>query len=141
VGREEAHAAVPVVAEHQLVVGIVEGDVPHAAELGPIGEAFELARQVGRGQRDPADDAGQERVLVGQVEEPPGLVEAVPSLHGDGRAHAARRQLLRELRWQEISLDGGHLVRHPGMLGGDVAPEVDVCVDGARRGGVRQVWR
>src|SRR3989442_6200136 len=93
------------------------------AQLGePLGD-------VGRGEVDPAHDAGDEVGVRGGREEFARLVEARARLHEDRPAHSVRLEQRAQILGAERSADRGELVGQPGIRRAGRVPEVMVRVD------------
>src|SRR5438445_11104622 len=90
------------------------------AQLGePLGD-------VGRGEVDPAHDAGDEVRVRGGREEFTRLVEARARLHEDRPPDAARLQQRAQILWAKWSADRGELVGQPGIRRAGRVPEMMV---------------
>jgi hypothetical protein len=88
-GRKLAQAVDHARLHEPGVVGFALDEVPDALELRVRGDLVELPPDVAARQIDPCDNARDERVRVGQVEQPPRLLDAVARLNEDGSDDAA----------------------------------------------------
>ncbi len=75
----------------QKAVGLGLHDVPQAHELRMVRESANLRLDVRRLQIDPADDASDERVLIGQRQQPARLLQRLADLDGDTRVESRTR--------------------------------------------------
>src|SRR5436190_21063961 len=82
---EQRQAATERRAKHEAIVRLALEDVADADELRAIGKLLELTPRVVRLQIDPADDAGDPRVRVGERQEPARLLERLSRLDRDAR--------------------------------------------------------
>ena len=114
----------------EKVVRLRLHDVADADELRMRGDALELRVDVVRLQIDPADDAGDERMRVGQREQPARFLERLPRLHRDAGVEA-RRAPSRAARRRAGSRAAARAIESSiqPVLGGVVAPEMLVRVD------------
>ena len=113
----------------QEVVRLALHDVSDAHELRVRRERREIGVDRRRLQIDPADDADDERVRVGEGEEPARFLERLPRLHRDARVDAGRGHLAQGVRWQKVAHERRHRAVDPAVLDGVVSPEVLVGVD------------
>ena len=130
---EPRDAAAELGPEHEAVVRLVVNDVTHAHELRMRREALELRGQLRGAQVDPADDALDRGVPLGEREQPLGLLDHLPGLHRDRAVEPGGLQQGSELVGQVVASQRGHGVGHPDVVGRVVAPEVLVGVDAHRQ--------
>ena len=104
---QDLEAAEDVVADDEVVVGLVLGDVPDADELGVVLDLEQLPLAVGAGQVDPADDPGDERVPLGQAERPVVLAGVVLGLDDDRPVDPGRAEQRLQVVGQEVAADRG----------------------------------
>ena len=123
-------------AHEKAVVGLGLRDMTDANELRMPRHGLEIRTHADRLQIDPADDARDERMRVGEREQPARLLGGLPRLHGDARREAGALNRGREILGQKIAAQCRHRVIDPSVLRGVVAPEVLVRVDS--RGRVRR---
>src|SRR3982074_3101390 len=110
-------------------------DVARPCELGAPHQGLQLCAYVRRLQIGPAHHARDERMAVGQLEQPPRLLESLSRLDGDTGVEAGTAQLRLEVGGQEVAPEGGQGSVDPLVLDGVVMPEVLMRVDAARGNG------
>ena len=103
--------------------------MPDAEQPAVRRQLLELHVDLRRLQVDPADDAGDERMQVGEREQPARFVECLQRLDGDAPLEAGAAHLALQVRRGEILLQGLHRVVYPAVLDGIVLPEVLMRVD------------
>ena len=121
--------AAKILAQQELVIGLVLHDVPQADELLASSEAGELACDVAGAEVRPAHDSPHEVELASVSEQPARFLEGLAGLDGDAAVHLERVELRLQVAGGEISAQDLHALADPGVLAGFVAPEVLVCVD------------
>lgn len=122
-------AAEDVGAHVEAVVWFVLGDVADADEFGMFGEGGEVLFDVVGAEIDPADDAFDEFVLVGEFEEPAAFFDGLTGLDGDAAVELGGGEEGLEVGREEITAEAGEFVCHPRVLRGVVLPEVLVCIE------------
>ncbi len=122
-------AAAKVRPQDEVVVGLVVDYVADADQFGMLGESLQLLAEPVRAQIHPADDTLDEGVLFCEFQEPAGFFEVLPGLYGDAAVELNTVQQWLQVVGEEVLLQSLHLVRHPGVLGGAVAPEVLVGIE------------
>src|SRR5712691_9051427 len=132
--REQRQAAAERRPEQKPFVGLALHDVAHADEPAMNGEPFELRACVGRLQVDPAHDAGNEGMRVGERQEPARLLDRLPRLHGNARVESGASHLTLRLRRQRVAPQRCQALVYPAVLGRVVLPEMLVRVDAHGRG-------
>ncbi len=85
-------AGAEVRSQHERVVRLVVDDVADTDELRVPRVSRELVADLRRAQVHPADDAPDERVRVGELQEPLGLLDHLPRLDGDRAVEAGRAE-------------------------------------------------
>ena len=98
--------------------------MPHADELRMGRKRLQLCDRVVRLQIDPADHAGDERMRVGQLEQPARLLERLPRLHGNARVNDCAVHLTPRVGGQEVAPQTRHRLVDPTVLRCVVAPEM-----------------
>ena len=128
VGGELRDAALEILPEHEVIVGLFLDDVADPDEFRVRGETGEVGLDAVGAQVDPADDAFYVGVLIGEAEEPVGFPDHLTGLDGD-RALEAERSLQRgEIVGQPAAVQRGAR-RDPRVLRRVVRPEVLVGVE------------
>jgi hypothetical protein len=95
---EDLQAAENVRSHDEVDVWLVMRDVADATGLGVLAEFEELAFAVSAREIDPADDAGDEVVLVGQAQDPAVFGEVVLGLDEDGPVDSGCPDFREEIR-------------------------------------------
>jgi hypothetical protein len=114
--------------QDERVVRLVLDDVTDTDER-PAAEALHLRGRILRLQVDPADDAADERVLLGEIQQELRLAERLARLYRHDPADAHGRRERRQVVREEVAAQRRQRVVDPRVLRGVVAPEVDVRVD------------
>ena len=107
--------------------------MPDAHQLAMRRHAANLRLDVGCPQIDPTHHAGDERVLVGERQQPPRLLQRLPHLHRDTGVDADRIHLDAQIGRKEIPAERRHARVDPPVLRGVVAPEMLVRIDAPSR--------
>ena len=134
-----AQTALHVGAFEPVPVGLALHLVTHAAQprtARGTSQPVELAGDRLRGEVDPTDHAGDERLTVGKGEQLLGLARDVVGLDDDGPRHAGGDDLREQLGQVERAVDGGERrIVQPGLGVHRQIPHVVVSVDDAHRRG------
>ena len=104
--------------QHEAIVGLRLHDVAHAEELRVADESLQLLGGVIGLQIDPANDARDERMRVGQLEQPSRFFERLARLHGHAGVDSRAIHLAAQIGRQKIAAQRGHRVVDPAVLGG-----------------------
>jgi hypothetical protein len=124
--------------QHEAIVRFALNDMADTNKLPMAGQPLELRGRIIGGEIDPSDDTGNERMRLGKIEEPAGLLERLPGLNGDTAVDAGLRHFPMGVGGQEVSLKSRHRPIDPSVFAGVVSPEVDVGIDSHIR---HRAWR
>ena len=111
--------------------------MPDADKLRMLRNLSELIDNVRAPQVDPADDTADERIGIGELEQPAALLEGLPRLHGNRAADSLRGGKRREILGKMVVRQPLHPLPDPGILGRGIAPEMLVGID--PHGGISSV--
>ena len=126
---QRGHAAVEIAPQHVPIVRLVVDDVPEAFERPIHRQPLDVRLNRRHDERHPPDDPADDRVLVGEAEQPLRLGNGVLRLHGDRARHPGARERGIQSRGPVVALEQRHRIRDPGIRGRLVRPEVMVGVD------------
>src|SRR6185503_5023610 len=115
--------------QQKAIVRLALRDVAAADQLRMTAERLEIARHIRRLQIHPSDNAGDERMGIGQGQEPARFVERLARLDGDARLDAGTPEQRLEIVRQEVAAQRRHAVVDPSVLKRVVAPEMLVRVN------------
>ena len=102
------HAAQELRPQQEAVVGLGLHDVAQAHELGRPANGSSWARRSGACRSTQPTTPRDERVPIGQLEQPARLLQGLARLHGHAGVEAGGAQLGLEVGGQEVAPEGGH---------------------------------
>ena len=126
---ERPHAPHEGLPEHKPRIRLILHDVPHAYEFFVISQDRQVVRDMFAPQIHPAHDAADERMLVGQAEQPAGLRERLTRLHGHAPHDAHRPCDGLEVGRQMVAGQPLHPRADPRVFGDGIVPKMLVGVD------------
>src|SRR5262245_49162977 len=83
----------------------------------------------GRSQIDPSHNAGDDRVMLGQFEEPSCFVQRLSRLYRNASLKVITREFIFQILGCEIPAKRAHGFVDPAILASIVLPEMLMCVD------------
>jgi hypothetical protein len=118
-----------VIAQEKSIVRLSLHDVPDTYKFRVRRKALQLGPDVVRLQINPADHAGDARVLVRELQQPACFFQRLSRLNRDAGVHSSALHLPLELPREKVPSENRHGSIDPVVLRRLVAPEVLMSVD------------
>ena len=143
---QHGDASIEIRAEDEPVIRFVLHDVSHCTQLRIRGKFCDHFAHARIRQRQPADDALDEIILIREREQPLRLADSLPRLHGNDAIDPDRRNLRLQMRRQKIAAQRSHRIADPRIFLRAIFPKVVMRIDlhawhMTTQGRIRFKWR